>query len=168
MRLHLLVSLFIALAVPVCDAAETVPPDFTLREHLGRAWSNECVRFPVSEAQWQHVRAGHALVDQQGYAVPYQVIAPDADAATNRRVAFLAGLKRFGVSTFRFEDKPGSRETDLTVEEDEHAVRVFNGSVGVALRKRVADGGGPIAGIRLPSGEWVADTRFDGGVAFRE
>lgn len=51
----------------------TAAADFTLREHLGRGWSNECVSFPLSAAQARAARAGRPLIRHDGQEAVYQV-----------------------------------------------------------------------------------------------
>ena len=41
---------------------------FLLQDFLNHRWQNECVRFPVSESQFEDAKAGKALVGPEGKA----------------------------------------------------------------------------------------------------
>jgi len=132
------------------------PADFTLCDLLNRTWRNECVRFPLSGAQAEHVRANHALVDQDGGAVAYQSVPGPKGGAP--RIAFTVDLDPFQTRTWRFADAPASADTDLTIEETDELIRVVNSHTGVAVRKTLKHGQGPIAGVRRRSGVWCLDS----------
>src|SRR4051812_9709891 len=74
----------------------TAEPEFRLREFLGRNWQNEAVRFPLSAAGVEHVKARHALVAQDGRVVPYQVLVHRVNGTP--AIEFLTDLRPFAAA----------------------------------------------------------------------
>ena len=151
-----------AIAALGADAAGPKPA-YELRDFLKRRWENECVRFPIAADDTTHVKAGHALADQRGRDVPYQLVPGDPG-----RIAFMANVAPLGVMSLDFEERPAAADTDLVIEETDDTIRVLNRFTGLALRRKLEDGRGPIAGVRLLSGKWVADTKLVGNVTFAD
>lgn len=134
--------------------AASAAADFTLKEYLGRHWENEVVTFPLSDAQAKLVDGGKALVGPAG-AVPYQAVMLPSNA---RAIAFQADVPVYGSSEYRFTLDPTATTTDLKVEETADLVTISNGKTGIRLRKALANGAGPLAGVRLTSGAWAGDS----------
>ena len=136
--------------------------DFCLQDFLGRTWSNECVSFPLTAAQASQVKAGRALRDGAGAAVTYQLLpAPAGEAG---RIAFQTELNPFETRKFNFAEAPATKATDLGVKEEKDQIVLSNGRTGIALRKKLAAGEGPIAAIRLNSGTWVGGSTLESAV----
>lgn len=151
----LLLSLFLLLGLPLLAQA---PADFILRDFLGRTWRNELVTYPLSGAQAVVARGNKALVGLDGKAIPYQLLnLPDGKAG----IAFLTDLDPFATRAYKFtNDDAGVMATDLKVEETADTISLSNGKTGIMLRKALAVGAGPIAGVKLASGKWVGDSRL--------
>ncbi len=130
---------------------------FALTEYLHRAWSNECVTFPLDAAARGHVAKQHALVGPGGRAVPYQVMPPEDGRP--ERIAFLVDLAPFASAEYTFAESAAATDTDLVVEETADAFRLSNGLTGIALAKAPAAGQGPVSAVRLASGAWCGGSR---------
>jgi hypothetical protein len=129
---------------------------FVLTDYLNRAWSNECVEFPLSPAQAAEIAAGKALAGPDGQPVPFQVV-----TGAPARVAFLSDLAPFETRAYRFTNDTPSVQTDLVVEETSDRLRLLNGQIGISIRKTLQAGQGPIEKMRLKSGRWVGASRLD-------
>jgi len=136
--------------------------DFCLQDFLGRTWSNECVSFPLTEAQAAHLKADRALRDDAGAEVTFQL--EPASKGETARIAFQADLNPFQTRKFNFAETPAMKATDLGVKEEKDQIVLSNGRTGIALRKKLAAGEGPIAAIRLNSGTWVGDSTLESAV----
>jgi hypothetical protein len=132
---------------------------FPLRDFLGRTWRNEYVQFPLSKAQQKAAIQGRELVGPDGKAVAYQIV-PGATRKQPAQIAFLADLDPFEAREYRFTDAEAKTPTDLTIEETGEVIRIANKLTGISIRKKLADGAGPIDGIRLPAGAWVGGSRL--------
>ncbi|MHB9132948.1 MAG: hypothetical protein ACYDBB_17925 [Armatimonadota bacterium] len=157
-RIYLLCAMVILALVGVM--AQQAPPagDFRLQDFLGKAWQNERVSFPLTEAQFRHAQAGHALLGADDKPVLYQLI-PNT-TLQGARVAFLANLASFETRVYRFSDAPATVTGDLKVEEDADTVTLTNSKTGIRLPKALKTGAGPIGGVRLLSGKWVGGSRL--------
>jgi len=140
--------------------------DFCLQDFLGRTWSNECVSFPLTEAQAAHLKAGHALRDDAGAEATYQL--EPASKGEPARIAFQAELNPFQTRKFTFAEIPATKATDLVVKEEKDQIVLSNGRTGIALRKKLAAGEGPISAIRLNSGTWVGGSTLESAVPLSE
>ncbi len=142
-----------------CAAAEDgSQTGFVLEDLLGRPWRNEVVRFPLNEAQRRAAESGKALVGPEQKPVAYQVLpATDGQPA---RIAFQADLEPFERRVYQFGDAAAETKTDLQIEDTAEGLRIGNRHTGIWLRKSLADGAGPIAGVRLNSGKWVGGSRL--------
>lgn len=159
-----LVSLLLVVAVlPTAGAA----PDFTLREELGRPWTNECVTFALAPAQAAKAREERALLDSAGKPVPYQLVTA---ASGEPRLALLTDLTPFATRTWSFADSADTvaMPTDVQVEDTPDVLRLSNSRIGIALAKKAAPGIGPLAGIRLNSGKWIGGSRLPPGAVIRD
>jgi len=63
---------------------------------------------------------------------------------------------------YRFSEQPAAAKTDLKVFETASELRIENRWAGVAIRKVLQDGQGPIAGIRLRNGTWTGSSALAG------
>ncbi len=153
-------ALYLAVAIGLPVGAKAAPAvDFTLREHLGHAWSNECVTFALTENQLKAVRERRALLGPGGAETAWQLI--ETGAVT--RVAFQAGLAPYATAEYAFADastRPPA--TDLVLTESGDVLRLANGLTGVELRTKLQPGEGPIARIRLGTGTWTGDSTLEG------
>src|SRR5262245_41789709 len=98
-------ALLLAAIAPVVTSARAAGPEadtFTLTDWLGRDWTNERVRFPISSAVAAKARAHAALVDSGGRPTPFEVVTGAQGAA----IEFIANLGRFGEQTYRLQ--PGA------------------------------------------------------------
>lgn len=153
------IALWCCLAIPSCACAasveRTLAPDFSLRDFLGRAWTNELVRFALSPAQLEQARAGRVLVAEGTGQVSYQI----AKTSSGRdSIEFLTDLDAYQSKRFWFTAGHSRRTTDLAIEETRERIQVSNSRIAVALRKRLAPGQGPIEAMRLGSGKWIGDS----------
>lgn len=150
-------------------AARGAGADFRLREHIGREWKNELVRFPLTAGQLSRAKAGHALLGPGGRAVRYQLVATDKPPQTE--IAMLVDLPALADQEYRFADKSGAEEAsgrssvgetggEVVVEETPDLVVITNSRTGIRLAKSLKDGRGPFAGVRLASGAWVGTSRL--------
>jgi hypothetical protein len=137
--------------------------DFTLRDFLGRQWENEVVTYPLTDAQAKLVDGGKALVGPGETAVPYQAVLLPSKA---RGIAFQANVPVYGSSEYKFTFDPAATATDLKIDETADLITITNGKTGIRLRKALANGVGPLAGVRLTSGTWAGDSALQSdGVA---
>ncbi len=153
------VAAFFSLLLP--SRGEDLKDGFVLREMLNRRWSSEMVTFPISASQEKKVSAGAALVDSKGNESLYQVFL-DPSNKERQWIAFLADLAPSEIKTFGFSGKPAHATTDLRVEETGDAIRLINGKTGIAIRKHLSAGEGPIQGVRLSSGHWTGGSSVEG------
>ncbi len=145
-------------ALALLTLSAMAAPDFTLREELSRQWTDEYVTFPLTAAQLELAQAQRPLLDPDGKPVTYQII-PGAPGAS--RLAFQTSLAPLATREFSFAATgEASFPTDLKVEEADGMVRLYNGKTGIALSRAPAAGTGPLAGIMLNSGKWVAGSRL--------
>lgn len=134
--------------------------DFTLREYVGHAWSNECVTFSLTPAQAASVRQDKALLGPGGNEEAYQIVGT-GDAA---RLAFQANLPPYGTAEYSFSTKASAKTTDVVAEDAKGVLRIVNGRIGIEVRKALKSGEGPLERIRLGSGVWTgSSTLTDNG-----
>lgn len=137
--------------------------DFTLNEHLGHNWSNERVSFPLTPQQLQKAESGLALVDSEGKEVAYQL---EAKVGQDQDVIWLqADLPRFKKREFSFADRQAKAKSDLKIVDTDNRITVENNFIGLAIRKSLNKGEGPIAGVRLRAGRWTGDSLSAGMTA---
>ena len=134
---------------------------FNYMNFWGRNWQHECVQFPLTPAQLQQAKAGQALAGQDGNAVTYQVV---PNAAGTAALAFHVDLPPFAAQVYDFTTAKTAIKTDLIVEETADTIRIANAQTGIVIRKRLADGNGPVARMRLQSGKWVGGSRLTDAV----
>ncbi|HEY5743252.1 MAG TPA: hypothetical protein VIS99_11985 [Terrimicrobiaceae bacterium] len=132
---------------------------FLLRDFLNHRWQNECVRFPLSQSQFEDARTGKALVGPEGKPVSYQLVTPSSDDGP-ARIAFLADLNPFEKREYRFAETRQSATTDLKVEESADLIRLSNDQTGISIRKSISKTDAPFAGIRLTPDHWVGGSHF--------
>jgi len=150
------IALLLALAVlwgiaATHAACANSTPRFQLTEPLGRAWTNERVRFPLKGGGELPVR-GAALINELGRAVPYEILHEGSAAF----VELLTDLPAGATHWFEFEPPSGSvAGSDLVVEETAAAVTLANAHGGVRLNKAPRPGEGPISALKLSDGTWL-------------
>jgi len=92
--------------------------------------------------------------------VAYQLIGKGK--AGDVAIAFAADVPAFGARVYRFADAPARAKTDLKIEETATTIRLTTGRVGIAIRKTLADGAGPIEAVRLTGGKWIGGSSLTG------
>ena len=141
-------------------ASEAARDGFVLQDFLGRTWRNEAVRFPLSPSDAQHVVAKHALMGPDNKPIAYQIVSQVGGKPS--AIEFMADLDPLQKNVYKFSDKAGAPiATDLKIEETATTIRLTNSRVGIAIRKKLAAGEGPIESIRLQSGKWIGGSRLD-------
>ena len=135
---------------------------FRLKDFIGRTWRNESVRFPLMAAQLDDARRGAPLVGPDDKAVPYQIV-PGSDG-TPPSLTFLADLNPFESRAYRFADghQQQTPSSNIGIQETPSAILLTNSRIGIAIRKTLAAGQGPIEAIRLGSGQWVGGSSLAG------
>jgi hypothetical protein len=134
--------------------------DFTLREELERTWTHEFVTFPLTAAQAKKAQAGAPLLGSDDKPVVYQVLPGENNTS---RIGFQTDLGPLEVRDFSLADKgKAEKTTDLKITDGPDVLMLQNGLTGIALRKTAVPGNGPIAGVLLNSGKWVAGSRLLG------
>jgi hypothetical protein len=155
---------FLVGCISAASAVEPARADFVLREHLGRDWSHERVTFPLDQQQLAKAQAGRALHAANGRAIPYQLIPIRGD--TGPSIAFQVDLPSYGEERFSFSDDLAlAPSSDLRLEETPADLTFGNSRIGVRLRKQLAPGEGPIAGVRVGLSAWTAGSTLTGSYA---
>jgi hypothetical protein len=132
--------------------------DFTLTEHLGHTWNNERVTFPLTLTQAEQARKKLALIGPDGRAIAYQLVtSPSPEGA---RICFQADLPPLETRDYSFSNRLAAAKSDLQIRELPDRLVFENEFIGLAIRKTLKDGQGPIAAIRLLSGGWTGDSTF--------
>jgi len=133
--------------------------EFALRDFLNRTWRNEVVEFPLDATTLEMAKNGMNLVGPDGKPVLYQI--EQNGPKNSAKIAFLADLDPFESRAYGFTKEKQSLETDLKIEETENVLRLSNGKVGLAIRKELSAGEGPIESVQLTSGQWVGGSKLD-------
>lgn len=154
LRLAAFVSGMLAATFGMVHAASAA--DFTLTERLGHKWQNECVTFPLTVAQTQKTRSRLALIGSDGGEVAYQIVTESGQDRPH--IAFQADLSPYGTSEYSFSTQRAAAPSDLTIRESAGGIIVENEFIGLEVRSSIADGQGPIARVRLRSGEWTGSS----------
>jgi len=130
---------------------------FVLEEALNRSWRNEAVSFPLTAAQRKEAEAGRPLLNGAGEPVRYQLVSE----GEKPRILFQTDLAPLSRAAWHFgEGKAKAPESDLRVEETPETIRITNARAGLSIRRKPAEGEGPIEGIRLLSGKWGGESAF--------
>ncbi len=148
-----LVCMFLACLCAAWALGAAPMADFTLRDFIGRDWRNECVTFPLTADQLRQAQLGLSLTGPDGKAIPYQVAAGAGQQPAT--ISFLTDLNAYETRVFRFTTEHAQTATDLRIVETPADIRLTNSLSGITIAKALANGAGPIAGIRLKSGKWV-------------
>jgi hypothetical protein len=130
------------------------PSDFVLTEHLGHTWINERVVFTLEPDQAVQATHNRVLLGPGNQEIPYQLqTAPDQ---IGEQIVFQTDLAAFDKLSFRFSENAEARDsnTDLIIQQSTSEIRIENDVVGLAIRKELGRGQGPISAIRLRSGAW--------------
>lgn len=150
-------------AVTGCTAAPQAQPatapagkgiqQWTLSDYFHHNWHNELVTYPVDAKTAANKNL--TLLGTTGTPQAYQWLKNGAQT----KIAFLADVPVDGTSSYRLAAGAPQSETDLKVEETPDSLRLYNDQTGVAIRKVLGDGEGPIAAMRLASGKWVGGSQ---------
>lgn len=132
--------------------------NFILKEQLGKAWSNECVSFPMNASHGEAAAGKKALVDGSGNQVVYQV----AGGKGQQKISFQTDLQAYETKTLSFGKAAAVANTDLKVTESPDRIRIENTYIGIELQKKLSGDGGPISKIRLRSGTWTGGSTLEG------
>ncbi len=138
-----------------------VAADFTVREHLGHAWSNECITFALTPTQTAAAQQGKKLLGPGGKEVPCQLI----ETGPAARLAFQVELPPHATAEYSFSADPATVSSDLTTTDKGGLLRIGNSRIGIEVRKAPKPGEGPIARIRLGSGVWTGSSTLTGNGA---
>lgn len=133
--------------------------EFTIREHLGRNWTNELVSFSLNPAQLELVKKGYQVVEGDNNLLPSQLIELDGKPRLAFQVSLSAGATQF-YKLGKFEKK---QSLDDLIKESPDKVTLGNGQIGVSLRKKLQGNEAPIAGIQLRSGALTSGATISGG-----
>jgi len=131
----------------------------TLKEHLGRTWSNELVTFPATPQQRAKAAKGLALIGPGGKETAYQLTGGKAVG----RIRLQADLAAYATNEYKFSDKPTVAKSDLKITESANLIGISNKHTGLAIRKKLTGSQGPIASIRLRSGAWTGGSNLSKG-----
>ena len=128
---------------------------FVLREEIGREWKHECVTFPLTDGPAELTPDNASLIGPDG-EIAWQVL-------SSGHIAFHADLAPYEVAEFQLRSStPVSPvASDLAVTENPKSVRIENSFTGIELLRSPPTGQGPIAGIRLQSGKWIASSLLE-------
>ena len=92
----------------------------------------------------------------------YQIV--EGSTGAPPAIEFLADLDPFEKRAYKFARAGGhaAAATDLKIQETSETIRLVNSRIGISIRKKLVEGLGPIEGIRLPSGQWIGNSRLLG------
>jgi hypothetical protein len=153
-----------AVVLACCFGAPTAQAEsqgLKLKEHLGRTWTNELVRFPISSQQGKKAANGLALIGPGGREIAYQLTGDK----TKNRICLQADLTPYATSEYRFSDKPAAAKSDLKITESADQIRISNKHTGLTIARKLSGSQGPIASIRLRSGLWTGGSSLSKGDA---
>ena len=130
-------------------------PEFRLTDYLGHHWNNELVSFPITT---EDVKPGrhYAVQRPDGKLAGCQL----ADTEGGRVCWFLATLPSMSTVRYRLVETGTIAPSGIQIEEGERSVRIWNSEIGIELRRELTGDEGPVAAVRLRSGEWVGDSRL--------
>ncbi|MHB8954848.1 MAG: hypothetical protein ACYC4U_17900 [Pirellulaceae bacterium] len=126
----------------------------TIQDTIGRQWMHEPIVWDLPG-----VKSDTVLVQRNGTPIPAQVVA----TADGIRVLFIIDhLPRDASTTVTAEPgKQGPTETDLSIIEEDGSLVLMNQFTAVRLNGSHPDQVSPILGVRLPSGNWTGEGRYD-------
>ncbi len=136
---------------PPPGTASPAASALTLREPVGREWTDEIVQVPATPENLEVARLGRHLTDGTSERL-YQVI---EEAGTIEALVDLPAGKTLDL---RFENAPSTATTDLAVKENDSEIILSNRQVAIAIRKHLSGNEGPVRG--MAAGEKAA---FHGG-----
>lgn len=148
------------IAPGVCAQREELQV-FEVADHIGRRWSNELVLFDLGEGAPRE-EDGCELLGPDEQSVPFQIV-QQKDGA---QIAFQVDPEPGESKTFRLVESKNRREyeTDIRIVTQNTRIRLQNDLTGIAVPTRKGEHrAGPIAAIRLRSGEWVGGSRLQTG-----
>ncbi|MCA9039418.1 MAG: hypothetical protein KDA65_03625 [Planctomycetaceae bacterium] len=130
--------------------------DFVLQERLGHEWKNECITFPLTTEQLEKTGKGYSLIGPDNKTIPWQLL--QNSVTGEKQISFQADLAPYANQTYEFSTNRATVPADLLLQELPNEIRLSNGLIGIALRKNLKAGEGPIAGVQLNSGNWTGDS----------
>ena len=134
----------------VARSSKEPKDEFVLSGWLGRRWTNERVRFRISELSAAKVVGNTSLVDGRGEPVPFEIVVGPGGTS----IEFIANLGEFERQVYRLQKRDTLQSSDLRVEQSPLEISIYNGKSGVAVRTALAAGQGPFSKIRLSDGAW--------------
>lgn len=150
-------------AAVLCAGGSAAAQEFVLREQLGKNWANEVVTFPLSPQQVAAVKAGAQVIGPEGEVVASQLL----DVEGQQRLAFQVSLAPGATRSYRLGKAGKTAAGDWKIEESGGLIAVTNGEIGLRVRKSLKANEGPLAGIRLRSGNWTGDSTLTDGAAVK-
>ncbi len=130
-----------------------------IRDYLNRDWRNEAVHYDLEFEKGAFPQAALSLVNGRGKSAPTQlesVTLFEDGSLKSATLWFQASVGPFATETWALKAGKAEVKAPLTlVRESRGEIMLTNRQVGIALRKRLNRGQGPIARIRLSSGRWI-------------
>lgn len=136
-----------------------------IRDYLNRDWQNETVHYDLAFEKGAFPQGTLSLLNSQGQSVPTQlepVTLFEDGSLDSATLWFQASVGPFTTETWTL--KAGTvplTPSPALVKESDDEIMLTNRHVGIAIRKRLETGEGPIARIRLTSGEWIGGSSLD-------
>ena len=152
----ILIAVFVA-PQPLQGQTQTL----SIKEHLGRTWTNELVSFPATQQQREKAAKKLALIGPDDKEIAYQL----SGAKTSARIYFQADLLPYATNKYKFSTKPAGAKSDLKISETAEHIRISNKFTGLTIRKKLTAQQGPIASIRLRSGIWTGGSSLSNQAA---
>ena len=161
--LKTLQGLLILLTLCASARAESPLATFTLRDDLKREWHNELVFLTVDEQVFG--QANVTLLGPAQATVPHQWVPAELAPAGKPSIALLATVPELGDATYRLIRGTPAKQSDLTARQNADTISLSNHRIGITLGGPRASTQGPIAGLRLPSGQTVTSGQLHTTVA---
>ncbi len=152
-------TLVFGIAATSGSAADQPIATFTLTDQLNRQWEHELVFYPVADKVFE--RDDLVLLDPDDKPVAHQWVPAELAPAGKKSVAFFASVPAFGKASYRLAPGTPNRDTDLRVAENAGGATLENRQTGIRLAGGAVAADGPVAGIRLATGRWVAGGRLE-------
>ena len=166
-----------ALWIAVLSAAQGGEQQIVLRDYLSQEWRNELLAYPFSAPAGACAQDSVALIGPRG-PVPVQLSDveywPGTQWVRSAKLSFIADLPPLARDTYtvRYGDQPADRPvTDLEVVGGKDQVRLSTSKCGLRLLAgektyqppaSAAEVPGPVLGLRLANGAWVASSSMYG------
>ncbi|MHB9027030.1 MAG: hypothetical protein ACYC7E_23080 [Armatimonadota bacterium] len=173
--------LVLLVLLAVGSAALTAPAlrTFTLKDHVGHAWTRELVHYALTCRPGECWPAGLRLTDAGGALVPTQLanvaLHPDGSLASGQLWFIVPELPANGTVTYTLtggakSDRPAKYQSDLALVKGKQTaelttslagVRVLLGSAQFTAPQPADRVPAPLQGIRLRSGAWTGRGWFE-------